>query len=73
MIGEDEAERINGLGRLLGRSDNDWPTVLHNISKSRQVWGHLGKLLLREEPEPTVSETFYHAVVQAVILFGAET
>ena len=79
MTGEDEAERIEGigrfnyLGRLLGRSDDDWPEVLHNISKARQVWGRLGNILQREGAEPTVSGKFYHAVVQAVILFGADT
>ena len=47
LPGEEEAERIEGvgrfkyLGRLLGRSDNDWPAVLRNIRKARQVWGGL--------------------------------
>ena len=69
MTGEDEAERIEGIGRfnylvrLMGRSDNDWPEVLHNISKARQVWGRLGNILQREGAEPTVSGKFYHAVV----------
>ena len=77
--GEEEAERIEGvgrfkyLGRLLGRSDNDWPAVLRNIRKARQVWGRLVKLLRKEGAEPTVLAKFYHAVVQAVLLFGAET
>ena len=56
---------------LLDRSDKDCPAVLHKISKARQVWGRLGKLLWREGADPTVSEKFYRAVVQAVLLFGA--
>ena len=77
--GKEEVERIEGLevfkylGRLLDRSVDDWPEVLRNIRKARQVWGRLGKLLLREGGEPEVSEKFYRAVLQAVILFGAET
>ena len=57
----------------MDRSDNDSPSVLSNIRKVRQVWGRLRKLLWREGAELTVSEKFYGAVVQAVILFGVET
>ena len=66
-------KRFKYLGRLLDRSDDDRPAVLHNIRKARQVWGWLGKLLRREGSEPVVSEKFYRAVVQAVLLFGEET
>ena len=43
LTGEDEAERIEGaevfkyLGQLLDRSEADWPAVLRNIKKVRQV------------------------------------
>ena len=49
LTGEEEAERIEGvevikyLRRLLDRSDDDWPAVLRNIRKSRQVWERMGK------------------------------
>ena len=49
------------LGRLLDRSNEDWPTFLCNIRKARQVWGKFKKLLRREEAEPSVSERFYCA------------
>ena len=49
-----------------------WPSVLRNTSKARQVWGWLRKLLLREGADPTVLEKFYRAVLQAVLLFGAD-
>ena len=38
---------FNYLGRLLHRLDDDWPAVLRNILKARQVWDHLGKFLRR--------------------------
>ena len=53
LTGEEESEFIEGvevfkyLGRLLDRSDNNWPEVLQNIRKAIQVWGRLGELLLR--------------------------
>ena len=64
LTGDNEAERIEGvgrfkyLGRLMDRSDYDWPEVLHNIGKASQVWGRLGKLLRRKGAEPIVSEIF---------------
>ena len=79
LIGEDEAERIEGVGRfnylgiLLDRSDDVWPAFLHNIRKARQVWGWLGKILRMKGAETTFLEKFYRAVFQAVLLFGAET
>ena len=69
LTGDEEAEHIEGvgvfkyLGRMLDRSDNDWPAVLHNIRKARQVWRRLGKLLRREGADPEVLSKFYHAVV----------
>ena len=61
------------LGRLLDRSDDNWPAVLRNIRKAQKVWGLLGKLLRREGKEPSDSEKLYRVVVQVVLLFGAET
>ena len=62
-------ENFKYLGRMLYRSDNIWPAVFWNVGKA----GHLGKLLCREGADPQVSEMFYREVVQAVLLFGAET
>ena len=61
------------LGWMLEQSEYDCPAFLHDIWKARQVWGKLGKLLQIEGAEPAVSEIFHRAVVQAVLLFGAET
>ena len=47
--------------------------MLRNIRRKRQVWGRLGKFLRQEGVDPILSEKFYRAVVQAVLLFGAET
>ena len=69
LTGEDKAERIGGggsfkyLGSLMDQLDDDWPAVLHNIRKARQVWGRLGKLLWREGVETTVLAQFFCALV----------
>ena len=76
---EEEAERIEGVSvfkyirRILDRLDHDWPEVLCNIRKERHVWERIGKFLRREGAEPEFFEKFYCTVVQAVLLFGAET
>ena len=36
------------------------------------MWGRLGKMLQREGADPAVSAKLYRAVIQAVVLFGAE-
>ena len=41
--------------------------------RARSVWGRLGTLLRWEGVEPKVSEMFYRALEQAVLLFGSET
>ena len=38
-----------------------------------QVWGRLGKMLRREVTEPAILEKIYRAVIQTLLLLGAET
>ena len=47
--------------------------VLWNSRKARQVWDRHRNMLQREGAEPAVLEKCYRAVIQAVLLFGAET
>ena len=54
-------------------TDNDWTAVVGNLSKAKQSWGRLARVLSREVADPKVSRTFYIAVTQAVLLFGSET
>ena len=61
------------LGRLLTATDDDWPAVAGNIWKSRMSWGRLARVLGREGEDPKVPRSFYTAVTQQVLLFGAET
>ena len=78
-MGEDDVECIEGvdtfkyMGRILYWSYDNWLEVLWNIGKVRRVWNRLRKMPLREGAEPRVSAMFYREVVQAVIIFGAET
>ena len=79
LTGEEEAECIEEvevfkyLRRMMDRSYNDWPKVLRNIRKERQVWGRIRKMLRREGADPDVLDKFYCAIILVVLLFGAET
>ena len=61
------------LGRILTATENDWLAVAGNIRKVRVIWGRLARVLGREGADPKVSRSFYTAVTQQVLLFGAET
>ena len=61
------------LGRILTERDSDWPALRRNLSRARQRWGRISRLLAREGATPTVSGNFYKAIVQSVLLYGSET
>ena len=53
--------------------EDDWLEVVGNLGKARMSWGRLSQVMGQEGADLKVSRTFYTAVVQAVLLFGAET
>ena len=61
------------LGRVMTAGDDNWPAVVGNLVKARKSWGRLSHILSREGADKRVSENLFKAVVQAVLLFGAET
>ena len=61
------------LGRILTAIDDDWPAVVGNLRKARLSWGWLARVLSREGADPKMSQTFYIAVTQVVLIFGLET
>ena len=65
--------RFTYLGRVMTAGDDDWPALAGNLAKARKSWGRLQGILRREGATPRISGTFFKAVVQQVLLFGAET
>ena len=61
------------LGRVILAADNDWTSVVRNLERARAVWKRMSRIISREGAAPRVSGFFLKAVVQAVLLFGAET
>ena len=60
------------LVQVLTAVDNDWLAVVGNLGMARKSWGWLFRILSREGADPKVSEHFYKALTQAVLMFGAE-
>ena len=61
------------LGRILTAGEDDWPAVAGNLRKARKSWGRLHRILRREGANKRVSGNFFKAVVQQLMLFGADT
>ena len=64
--------RFKYLGIILTEGDDDWPAVAGNLAKARKSWGRLQGILSRESATKRMSGNFFKAVVQQVLLFGAE-
>ena len=61
------------LGRVMTNMNDDWPAVARNIRKARASWERLARILGREGADLKVTRSFYAAVTQQVLLFGAES
>ena len=61
------------LGRAMTAGDDDWPAVVGNLQKARKSWGRLLRIMIQEGEDPKVSEHYFKALTQEVLLFGAET
>ena len=69
----DTVSTFKYLGRAMTEGYDDWPELAGNLVKARKRWGRLLRILSREGAEKRVSGNFFKAVVQAVLLLGAET
>ena len=61
------------LGRVILETEDDWPSLVRNLAWANTVWRRILRVLIREGVTPLVSGFFFKAVIQVVLLFGAET
>ena len=54
-------------------TDDNWPAVVRNLARSKTVWRRISWILSREGATPRVSGFFFKVVIQAVLLFVADT
>ena len=61
------------LGRVIFVADNDYPEVVRNLSRTREMWKRMTIILSRKGADLRVFGFFFKAMVQAVFLFGSDT
>ena len=71
-----EIEKVKSfkyLGRILSEDDSDTVCIEHNIKKARQQWNCIARFLKREGASASIMAKFYITIVQAVLLYGADS
>ena len=61
------------LGRVILVANEDWPAVIRNLAKAREVCRTILRVLSKEGAKLRVSGFFFKSVIQSVFLFGAKT
>ena len=61
------------LGRMLDHTDDDNMAAERQLSRARQRWGRIGKVLSSQQASAKTMGYFYKAIVQAVLLYGSES
>jgi hypothetical protein len=61
------------LGRILTNKDNDTAAVEANLVKARNRWARVRKVLVQNGANPKHMVSFYLTIIQAILLYGAET
>ena len=71
-----EIERVHQfryLGRIITEDDSDTECIEDNLRKARSQWNSVARILKREGANSRCMAKFYTCVVQAVLLYGAES
>ena len=71
-----EIERVHQfryLGRILTEDDSDTECIEDNLRRARSQWNSVARILKREGANSRCMAKFYTCVVQAVLLYGAES
>lgn len=66
-------ETFKYLGRIVSSTDNDWPALQRNLTKARQRWGMISRVLRRHGANARISGKFYKAAVLTILLYSSET
>ena len=61
------------LGRVISAAYDEWPEVVRNLFRVREVWKSMTRILSRDGTELRVYGFFCTTVLQVVLLFGTET
>ena len=61
------------LGRILSEDDDDTKCITTQIARARAKWWRIAKILKSKGANAKIMGKFYKAVIQAVLLYGAES
>ena len=61
------------LGRVISATDDDWTAVVRTLDRAKKVRSRMLRIISREVAPPQVSGFFFKAVIQAVLILGADT
>ncbi len=69
----EQVEVYKYLGQMMAQEDKDMQAIRAQLRKARATWARVGKVLKSKNTSPHIAVRFYHAVLQAVLLYGSET
>jgi len=76
LVGGRPIERVPNfkyLGRVLDEADDDTKCIDAQLKKARARWWRVSTVLKRDGANARIMARFYLAVVQAVLLYGADS
>ena len=71
-----ELERVREftyLGRVFSEDDNDTKCIERQLSKAKSRWWRMARILKHEGANAKTMAKFYMAIIQAILLYGAES
>ena len=71
-----QIERVSNfryLGRIISEDGDDTKSIKDNIKRARHRWNRLAQILKREGANPICMSRFYRTIIQAVLLYGADS
>ena len=69
----EKVRRFRYLGRIISDDDDDTECINAQLKSARQRWNCIARILKREGANSKCMAKFYLTVVQAVLLYGADT
>ena len=69
----DRVREFRYLGRILCDNDSDTKCIKDNLNRARARWNSVAKILKREGASAVCMGKFYLAIVQSVLLYGADS
>ena len=64
---------LSYLRLILTEIDDDWPSAISNLQEVCWIWSLLSRIMVQEDADAQTSGRLYLDIVQAILIFRAET